>query len=47
MRELATKELYDASGRRYLVMNQDLYLQLENKLIKSVLKFKLRFNRGC
>jgi|GEM_PF-257356 len=41
LRELATKKLYDEYGREYRYMDETVRCQLENKLIKSVLKFKI------
>lgn len=41
LRKLATKELYDAEGKKYYVMDESVRCQLENKLMTSVLKFNL------
>lgn len=40
LRELATKQLYDGAGKEYRYMDETIRCQLENRLIKSVLKFK-------
>jgi hypothetical protein len=42
LRELATKTLYDEYGNQYRFMDETLRCQLENKLIKSVLEFKIQ-----
>lgn len=42
LRELATKELFDKFGNEYKYMDETFRCQLENKLIKSVLKFKVQ-----
>jgi len=41
LRELATKKLFDEYGNEYRYMDESIRCQLENKLIKSVLKFKM------
>lgn len=41
LRELATKRLFDEFGNEYHYVDETLRCQLENKLIKSVLKFKV------
>jgi hypothetical protein len=40
--ELATKILFDEFGQQYRYTDETLRCQLENKLIKSVLKFKIQ-----
>jgi len=42
LRELATKRLVDEFGNEYRFMDETIRCQLENKLIKSVLKFKVQ-----
>lgn len=42
LRELATKKLFDEYGNEYRYMDESIRCQLENKLIKSVLKFKIQ-----
>ncbi len=42
LRELATKNLFDEFGKEYRYMDETLRCQLENNLIKSVLKFKIQ-----
>lgn len=41
LRELATKKLFDEEGNEYKYLDELLRCQLENKLIKSVLDFKI------
>lgn len=41
LRELATKNLFDEFGQEYRYMDETVRCQLENRLIKSVLKFKI------
>lgn len=43
LRELATKKLFDEYGNEYKYMDEAVRCQLENKLIKSVLDFKIQF----
>lgn len=43
LRELATKKLFDEYGNEYKYMDEAERCQLENKLIKSVLDFKIQF----
>ena len=43
LRELATKKLFDEYGNEYKYMDEAVICQLENKLIKSVLDFKIQF----
>jgi hypothetical protein len=43
LRELATKKLFDEYGNEYKYMDESVRCQLENKLIKSVLDFKVQF----
>ena len=42
LRELATKRLYDEYGNEYKYVDETIRCQLENKLIKSVLEFKIQ-----
>lgn len=42
LRELATKQLFDEFGDIYRYMDETIRCQLENKLIKSVLDFKIQ-----
>lgn len=42
LRELATKKLFDEFGNEYKYVDETIRCQLENKLIKSVLKFKVQ-----
>ena len=42
IRTLATKELYDAAGGTYTVVDEQVRRQLEIKLIASILKFQIR-----
>lgn len=42
LRELATKTLFDEFGNEYKYMDETIRCQIENKLIKSVLKFKIQ-----
>lgn len=42
LRELATKTLFDEFGKEYRYMDETVRCQLENKLIKSVLDFKIQ-----
>lgn len=42
LRELATKTLFDEFGNEYRYLDESIRCQLENKLIKSVLKFKVQ-----
>ena len=42
IKELATKVLYDKFGNEYRVMDETIRCQLENKLIKAVLAFKIQ-----
>lgn len=41
LKELATKTLFDEFGQQYRYMDETVRCQLENKLIKSVLMFKI------
>jgi phosphatidate phosphatase PAH1 len=42
LRELATKKTIDNYGNECRYMDESIRCQLENKLIKSVLKFKIQ-----
>lgn len=42
LKELATKVLSDKVGNEYRVMDETIRCQLENKLIKAVLDFKIQ-----
>ncbi len=42
LKELATKTLFDEFGSEYRYMDETVRCQLENKLIKSVLNFKIQ-----
>ncbi len=42
IKELATKKLFDEFGDEYIFMDETIRCQLENKLIISVLDFKIK-----
>lgn len=42
LRELATKKLFDEYGHEYKYMDESVRCQLENKLIISLLDFKIQ-----
>lgn len=41
LRALATEELFDASGQSHFIYNEDIFFQLESKLMTSILKYKI------